>query len=169
MVEALFKAIQDKANHIAICDWVRFKRIGNVFKVTQKGRRESFESDPLRTYLMCGGIPVGSVLWPRSLLEKHNGWNEALRTVEDVDIFTRFILNGVSVIRADAGTMYYRDTPGSVSKQDTLLDATGLSIRLLEELEARLRCMLADYRGVCRMCWGTHLFVHRRQAPSVRR
>ena len=101
----------------------------------------------------------GMFLIPRSILAKAGLWNESLSTIDDMEFFTRVILNSESVVFDPQSTLYYRSgLKGSLSAQVSL-NATLSAYRSIDESTKNLLAKLTSPAtlNACANIWQSFL------------
>lgn len=128
-ITVLVEAIGNRTDTIAICNYVRFVDEGNDRKITETGEEHVIEGDILYQYLTKWTMPIHSMFWPRLMVQDLNGFDETLQTNHDIDIVTRAILKGVSMVRVYDGCAFYR-THLTVSSSSTQLSKEKMLSRM---------------------------------------
>lgn len=102
--------------------------------------------------ICCERNIVQSSIWlvHRELIERVGGWNESLTLNDDGEYFFRVVAKSSGVYFCSSGTVFYRNTPQSLSKQvseravKSQLEATRIMVRVMLSLE--------DSKGVRGAC-----------------
>ena len=118
-IEEQLKLIIDKNNEIASCKWGRFT--GSIDKTVIVPERTWKSMDTMtwiKTALSQDYEMTGSCLWliPKKIADKAGSWNEELNVNNDFEYSTRILMAADKVNFSANSMIYYRDTPGSVTR-----------------------------------------------------
>jgi glycosyltransferase involved in cell wall biosynthesis len=121
-IEVQARAAADTRLEVA-CVYSRWARIAHVGApvVPEDVFDPDLGADPASATLRAENfLPFGAMLVRRSWLAAVNGFNEAYRLVEDVDLQLRIFLSGGRSLRAPTSRplFWYRKRPGSLSQEN---------------------------------------------------
>ena len=105
-------------------------------------------ADPVRHMITWSLGPVHSFLCSAALARQVGGFNESLRSCEDWDFWIRLAFEGATVIPVEHVGAFYRDSPGSMSKDArTMLKSRAELLLLVHKRITVSSEMLRKYGG----------------------
>jgi glycosyltransferase involved in cell wall biosynthesis len=111
----------DASTAVVFSRWARLLSVSGRWEIDRPGLEPSFGSDPALDAIRDGNfMATGSQIFRRSWLERLNGYNEAYRHIEDVDLLLRLCFAGAGFEAAVSNEplFLYRQRTGSLSRQD---------------------------------------------------
>lgn len=108
-VQALVEAAGGAEETIAACSWRYLVFSSGTWQTRPSGVPfPQTQRDPLVAWLHGEWIPGCSLLWPRHLLERLDGYDPTLTADEDGDLMYRALISGAKLVVADGGESFYR-------------------------------------------------------------
>jgi glycosyltransferase involved in cell wall biosynthesis len=110
-LEALLGRLADKPDCVALSQWARFYHAPSEAHFPRRPTEQDMPGPDWLELDWALGRPMtqsGMILLPRSLLERHGGWDERLTLIDDFEFFSRLISNSQGVLFAEGARLYYR-------------------------------------------------------------
>ena len=144
---------------VASCAWYPFS--GHVSSAERNTENVWNESDPVRWLVrsLAGEGMMQTACWllPRSVVNDAGPWNETLSLHDDGEYFARILVNAAKNVFVDGPAVFYRRSPGSLSRQRGrpgaesalsvcfLQEATLLGVRDSEEVRSAVATRYAQF------------------------
>lgn len=105
---------------------------GRAIKVDPDGRRRALPafdlSEPFAALCCEGRIAIHTAIVRRDLVERIGGFDPALKTSEDWDVWQRLARMGVEFAQSPRRLAFYRNSPESLSKRTLQVATDGLTV-----------------------------------------
>ncbi len=145
-------------NTAVTCDVAEFLSQGPVPRVVdlKDGTQIERVNDLVKLSFM-NYLTGASILAPRELLLKFDGFDDTLRSCEDYDLWLRLLQQGVKVIRIKLPLYFYRFNPEGLSKKVNAISFWEIEVvrRNIERNKNRLNFLFLKYA-----IWLVWLFRH---------
>jgi glycosyltransferase involved in cell wall biosynthesis len=163
MIESQVKLALENEHCLISSKWGRF--YNNDLATFQLRHEECWQTLPVVEWLCSSWkngdsmTQPGMFLIPRSILSKAGLWNESLSTIDDMEFFTRVILNSEKVIFDPQSTLYYRSGLKSSLSAQISLDATLSAYRSIDESTRNFLAKVTSpaTRNACANIWQSFL------------
>lgn len=138
MIELQVKALRDTSDHIAYSEWYRFYD-DDLTSIKRDYLAYWSDMDPIDflTTMPTGPmLQCGTMLIPRSLIDKTGLWDERLILFNDTEYFSRLILASKGVKFVQGASLYYRSglvNSISVQKGKKYFESTLLAVDLMAQ------------------------------------
>jgi len=109
-IARLVEGIEGTENTLVWCDWYIYKETPEGPSVTPGWYTQTTPKgvDHLLDWFEGWHPVLHAILWPRQVIVNIGGWDERLKQEQDMDVYARALIHGVTVKKVMGATAYWR-------------------------------------------------------------